>query len=360
MSAHTPTTRTRAAATRAAVACAALLLAGCHAPTHRDPARPRNVILMMADDLASNDLSCYGGRNIQTPHLDAFAAESLRLTDYYAGSAVCTPSRMALLSGSYPARLGWRRGVLGYGFARGTGMSTNVHTIAEAFRDAGYHTAMAGKWHLGDGAMRPEAQGFDSSLYIRMSNNQNRDMYRDGALVQKDWDNRTLTEAFAEEALRVIEADRDAPFFLYLPWSAPHFPAEPHPDWAGRSGSTRAAQYKDVVESWTIASARCSPPSSAQERQRTPSSSSRRTTAGSLDSRARGPTRSIAAPSGNRSRAARGCRASFAAPARSRPVSATSWSRRWTSFPRSRRRAAWRSRRPRARSGSTGWTSGGA
>ena len=135
MSAHTPTTRTRAA-----VACAALLLAGCHAPTHRDPARPRNVILMMADDLASNDLSCYGGRNIQTPHLDAFAAESLRLTDYYAGSAVCTPSRMALLSGSYPARLGWRRGVLGYGFARGTGMSTNVHTIAEAFRDAGYHT----------------------------------------------------------------------------------------------------------------------------------------------------------------------------------------------------------------------------
>ena len=225
------------------------LLTACHSGPDRDRSgTPRNVILMMADDLASNDLSCYGGRNIQTPHLDALAVESLRLTDYYAGSAVCTPSRMALLSGAYPARLGWRRGVLGYGFARGTGMSTNVHTIAEAFRDAGYHTAMAGKWHLGDGDMRPEAQGFDSSLYIRMSNNQNRDMYRDGALVQKDWDNRTLTEAFAKEAVRVIEADRDEPFFLYLPWSAPHFPAEPHPEWRGRSGDTRAARYKDVVE----------------------------------------------------------------------------------------------------------------
>ena len=225
------------------------LAAACHSgPDTSASARPRNVILMMADDLASNDLSCYGGRNIQTPHLDALAIGSLRLTDYYAGSAVCTPSRMALLSGAYPARLGWRRGVLGYGFAPGTGMSTDVHTIAEAFQRAGYHTAMAGKWHLGDGDMRPEAQGFDSSLYIRMSNNQNRDMYRDGALVQKDWDNRTLTEAFAGEAVRVIEAERDEPFFLYLPWSAPHFPAEPHPEWRGRSGDTRAARYKDVVE----------------------------------------------------------------------------------------------------------------
>ena len=235
---------------RLATSLTAGLLCACHsAPTPvSGEARPRNVILMMADDLASNDLSCYGGRNIRTPHLDAFARDALRLTSYYAGSAVCTPSRMALLSGSYPARLGWRWGVLGYGFAPGTGMSPAVYTVAEAFRDAGYRTAMAGKWHLGEGEMSPTAQGFDSAFYIRMSNNQNRDMFRDRDLVQADWDNGTLTEAFAAEAIRVIAADRDEPFFLYLPWSAPHFPAQPHPDWSGRSGDTRAARYKDVVE----------------------------------------------------------------------------------------------------------------
>ena len=74
----------------------------------------------------------------------------------------------------------------------------------EAFRDGGYRTAMTGKWHLGSENMRPEDQGFDSVYCIYMSNNQNRDMYRNGKLVQKKWDNRLLTETFTEEAIRVI------------------------------------------------------------------------------------------------------------------------------------------------------------
>lgn len=213
----------------------------------QEKARP-NVILMMADDLANEDLSCYGSTRIQTPHLDGLAEQGLKLTSYYAGNPVCSPSRMALLSGSYPARLGWRWGVLGYGFAPKTGMSPEVYTIAEAFRDAGYHTAMSGKWHLGSENMLPEHQGFESAYYIRMSNNQNRDMYRDGELVQKKWDNRLLTETFTEEVIRVIREDRKEPFFLYVPWSAPHFPADPHPDWQGKSGEDKSGQYTDVVE----------------------------------------------------------------------------------------------------------------
>ncbi|MFN3168056.1 MAG: sulfatase-like hydrolase/transferase [Phycisphaeraceae bacterium] len=215
-------------------------------PAARD-ARP-NVLLMMADDLANEDLSCYGSTRIQTPRLDALARQGVKLTSYYAGNPVCSPSRMALLSGSYPARLGWRWGVLGYGFAPKTGMSPKVYTIAEAFRDAGYRTAMTGKWHLGDRNMAPEHQGFDSAYYIRMSNNQNRDMYRDGKLIQEKWDNRLLTQTFAEEAIRVINEDSGKPFFLYVPWSAPHFPADPHPDWAGKSGKNKSAKYTDVVE----------------------------------------------------------------------------------------------------------------
>jgi len=214
------------------------------AQSQEQPARP-NVILMMADDLAYNDLSSYGSDRISTPRLDALAAQGMRLTSYYAGSSVCSPSRMGLMSGAYPARLGWQWGVMGYGMAMNSGLSSDVFTIAEAFRAGGYRTALSGKWHLGSRNMAPENQGFDSAYYIFMSNNQGRDMYRDGELVQADWDNRRLTETFAQEAVRVINEDSDQPFFLYLPWSAPHFPAEAHPDWRGRSA---IGEFGDVVE----------------------------------------------------------------------------------------------------------------
>ena len=81
-----------------------LLMLGCHTIEHDTTPRRPNVILMMADDLASNDLSCFGGSRIHTPRIDQLANDGLRLTSYYAGSAVCSPSRMALLSGAYPAR----------------------------------------------------------------------------------------------------------------------------------------------------------------------------------------------------------------------------------------------------------------
>jgi arylsulfatase A-like enzyme len=217
------------------------------AQSNQDKARP-NVILMMADDLANEDLSCYGSERIETPHIDNLARQGVKLSSYYAGNPVCSPSRMALLSGSYPARLGWRWGVMGYGFPPKTGMSPKVYTVAEAFRDAGYRTAISGKWHLGQKNMSPEEQGFDSAYYIYMSNNQGRDMYRDGELVQKKWDNRLLTETFTEEVIRVIQEPSEKPFFMYVPWTAPHFPADPHPDWQGKSGEDKSGKYTDVVE----------------------------------------------------------------------------------------------------------------
>ncbi|HKK17930.1 MAG TPA: sulfatase-like hydrolase/transferase [Opitutales bacterium] len=232
------------------LAAACLLISGCaqtQEQVQRQAARP-NVILMMADDLANEDLSCYGSTRIDTPYIDALASQGVQLGSFYAGNPVCSPSRMALLSGSYPARLGWRWGVMGYGFPPKSGMSPKVYTVAEAFRDAGYRTAISGKWHLGRKNMGPEEQGFESAYYIHMSNNQERDMYRDGELVQKDWDNRLLTETFAEEAIRVITEPSDQPFFLYVPWTAPHFPADPHPDWHGESGGDRSGKYTDVVE----------------------------------------------------------------------------------------------------------------
>lgn len=223
------------------------IASGCSAAPQQASERP-NVILMMADDLATQDLSCYGSTRIKTPRIDGLAKQGLSLTDYYAGNPVCSPSRMALLSGSYPARLGWRWGVLGYGFAPKTGMSSKVYTIAEAFRHGGYRTAITGKWHLGVQGMRPEDQGFDSAYYIRMSNNQDRDMFRDGKLVKEKWDNALLSETFTEEAIRIVNEKSDKPFFMYIPWTAPHFPADPHPDWQGKSGKDKNGKYIDTVQ----------------------------------------------------------------------------------------------------------------
>ena len=106
------------------------------ARSQAEPARP-NVILMMADDLGYDDLSCYGSKRIESPVLDKMAREGIKLTSFYAGASVCSPSRMALMSGSYPTRVGWQKGVLGYGMKPYTGLSTDVVTIAETFKAGG-------------------------------------------------------------------------------------------------------------------------------------------------------------------------------------------------------------------------------
>ena len=92
-----------------------------------------NVILMMADDLAYADLACYGNKALKTPVLDQMAKEGIRLTSYYPGNTVCTPSRMALLTGAYPPRLGWQGGVVGYKIKGQNGLAPEALTIAETF-----------------------------------------------------------------------------------------------------------------------------------------------------------------------------------------------------------------------------------
>ena len=205
-----------------------------------------NVILIMADDLGYNDLSCYGSREIDTPVLDQLATEGIRLTSFYAGCTICTPSRMALLTGMYPVRCGWQGGVVGYGVQPQNGLSTQTTTIAEVYKRAGYATALIGKWHLGDTAEHsPMAHGFDSAFCINKSNNQTNKLWRDDSIVADPFDNRQLTEHFTSEAIKFVEANRDTPFFLYMPLSAPHFPAQAHPEWANR---TKLGAYGDVVE----------------------------------------------------------------------------------------------------------------
>lgn len=209
------------------------------------PAKP-NVILIMADDLGYRDLSGFGHPAIKTPVLDKLAADGMRLTNFHSGASVCTPSRMALLTGTYPVRLGWTQGVAGYLMGNMDGMASEALTIAEMFRGEGYATGISGKWHVGRlPGSRPGDQGFDSSFYNPMSNNQLDEIWRGDRIEVKPTDNRLLTEQFTEEAKRFIRENHEKPFFLYLPYTAPHFPVLPHPDWKGHS---KFGDYGDVVE----------------------------------------------------------------------------------------------------------------
>ena len=209
-------------------------------------AEPPNVVMIMADDLGYHDLGCYGHAEIQSPVLDKLAKNGVRLTSFYAGATVCTPSRMALLTGAYPSRLGWTKGVIGYIMKDGTGLSPNALTIAEVFKQNGYRTGMVGKWHLGDAEkFRPHRQGFDSTFYIKRSNNQTDELWRNDDLLEKPFNNRLLTEKFTKEAIRFIDDCKSVPFFLYVPYTAPHFPVEAHPDWKGKS---KFGTYGAVVE----------------------------------------------------------------------------------------------------------------
>ncbi len=221
---------------------AAVLLSLCVATAEERP----NVVLMMADDLGYQDLSCYGSETIRTPVLDKLAGEGIRLTGFHTGSTVCTPSRMALLTGAYPRRVGWPGGVIGYKIKGSNGLAPEALTIAEVFQGAGYATGMFGKWHLGNApGMQPMQQGFESAYYIKNSNNQTTKLWRGEELIADPFDNRRLTEQFTSEAVKFIQANRDRPFFLYLPFTAPHFPAQAHPDWKGKSSNDA---YGDVVE----------------------------------------------------------------------------------------------------------------
>ena len=205
-----------------------------------------NVVVIMADDLGYHDLGCYGHPKIKTPVLDQLAASGMRLTDFYSGATVCTPSRIALLTGAYPSRLGWSKGVVGYMIPTNQGLSPQALTMAEVFKTSGYATGMFGKWHLGDRpSFRPHRQGFDHNYYVNKSNNQTTKIWNHDVVVEDPFDNRLLTEQFTREAIGFIQKNKEQPFLLYVPYTAPHFPVEAHPDFKNTS---EFGAYGDVVE----------------------------------------------------------------------------------------------------------------
>jgi arylsulfatase len=217
------------------------------AAAEQPAAAPRpNIVFILADDLGYGDLGSYGAKDIATPNLDRLAREGVRFTDFYSVGNTCSPSRAALMTGRYPARSGVN-GVLFHDTPGG--LPQQEITIPELLRDAGYRTAMVGKWHLGSAdEFMPWNHGFTEFFGVPHSNDQKNFFVWDGRRrVPETVDQARLIRRYTDRALAFLTsvATSGAPFFLYIAHNAPHIPLYPSEGFRGRSGR---GTYGDVVE----------------------------------------------------------------------------------------------------------------
>lgn len=204
-----------------------------------------NIVLLLADDLGYGELGCYGQKWIETPHLDRLAAEGMRFTDFYAGNAVCAPSRCCLLTGKHPGRayirnngdpkdLQYLKSKYGWEFPGQNPIPDAEVTIAEMLKQKDYATAAIGKWGLGHFGTSgdPNKQGFDLfygfNCQRHAHNHYPRFLWRNGSKQWLPGNDRTLNgetysqDKFTEEALEFIRQHKATPFFLYMPFAIPH------------------------------------------------------------------------------------------------------------------------------------------
>ena len=206
-------------------------------------ARGPNIVLIMADDLGYGDLGCYGCTDIRTPAVDHLAAEGVRFTTFYSNAPECTPTRTALLTGRYQHRVGGLECALGIGNVgryddairlretHDMGLPASETAIARILKDAGYATAICGKWHLGyEPKFFPLKHGFDFwfgpvggavDYFHHCEYTGEPALYLNDKPVEREG---YLTDLITDEAVRFIQHRHRAPFFLYVAYTAPHTP----------------------------------------------------------------------------------------------------------------------------------------
>jgi arylsulfatase A len=225
-------------------------------------ATPPNVIVILVDDMGQTDLSCYGSRFYETPHIDQLAKDGVRFVNGYSACTVCSPTRAALLTGKYPARLHLTDWIAGHDRPKAKlkipdwqkFLPFEEITLAEQFKAAGYATASIGKWHLtpglkeGDEAYYPEKHGFDINVggYARGQPPSYHAPYKIPTLTEGPA-GEFLTDREAAEAVKFIEANKEKPFFLYLPHYAVHTPLGGKPDVIAKY-QAKAAKLPDLKQ----------------------------------------------------------------------------------------------------------------
>lgn len=218
------------------------------------PLQHQNFVVIFADDLGYGDLSCYGNTKFRTPNLDRMARNGVRFTDFNVASPACSPSRAAILTGCYPARVSVPQ-VLNPNSP--TGLNLEEMTIAQMLKPLGYATACIGKWHLGVKNLMPTFHGFDSYYGLPYSNDmwpQNGKGWPDLYLyegtkpvepVKTMEDQALLTQKYTQKAKEFIVQNKRKPFFLYMTPSMPHVPIAASKTFNGKSGK---GLYADTIQ----------------------------------------------------------------------------------------------------------------
>jgi arylsulfatase A len=216
--------------------------------------RPPNVVLILMDDLGYGDLSSYGAPDAKTPHIDRLAREGVKLTDFYANAASCSPTRTALITGRYQQRydIEWPLGSQPGDSARG--LLPSETSLPRLLKSAGYATGLIGKWHLGwKTDYHPNRHGFDEfwgflggavDYYSSVDTRGNHDLFHnDTATTHGGY----LTDEITARAKSFIELHRTAPFFLEVAYNATHWPFQP-PGLDERQRARRAGFYDRNLE----------------------------------------------------------------------------------------------------------------
>ncbi len=211
-----------------------IALGGLSSACTRIPEGP-NIVLILADDLAWNQLGCYGSSFYETPHLDALARQGMRFTDAYAASPICSPTRASIMTGTYPARLRVTQFISPGDYAGDAirllepdctrRLPLEEETIAEALKDMGYVTAAFGKWHLsqaktppGSLPFNPDKQGFDQHFVT----------YKPVPRMAREWqtpeNDAHNVRIITEKSLEFMEKNRERPFFLFVSHNSVHTP----------------------------------------------------------------------------------------------------------------------------------------
>lgn len=234
-------------------AAAIVLLSGRGNAAENTGGDKLNVIFLLIDDLGWTDVGCFGSDLYETPNIDRLAREGMRFTNGYSACTVCSPTRSAVMTGKYPARLHITDWISGHKrpYAKLQVPDWTMHlphaevTVAEALKPLSYSTTHIGKWHLGPEGYWPTDQGFDvniagchagspPSYYWPYSRDKGNNKGIPTLKLTKETEGQYLTDRLADEAAAAIRANKDRPFYLYLPTYQVHTPIQPKKEYVAK------------------------------------------------------------------------------------------------------------------------------
>ena len=234
-------------------------------------ARPPNFVVILIDDMGYGDIEPFGSKLNRTPNLNRMAAEGMKLTSFYA-APVCTPSRAQMMTGCYAKRVSMPNVIFP---SCPTGLNPQEKTIATLLKARGYTTMCIGKWHLGDQLeFLPPNHGFDHYYGIPYSNDMGGPtnakeakamantkakketrpplpLVQDLKVIEAPINQDTMTARYTAQAVQFITANKDKPFFLYLPHNAVHVPLHPGAQFAGKSHNGTYGDWVEEVD-WSV------------------------------------------------------------------------------------------------------------